>query len=428
MTPTVLIVHTLEWPSAARLALAFRAADCRVSAVCRRGHALYSVSSIERIYPYRPFARLRSLEAAIVAADPDLIVPTDDPSVMLLHRLHSLRRGPNPSARRIRFAIERSVGRPQSYEPATTRSLLPALAEAADVAVPRTQRVASPDELAHWLASEGYPAVLKSDHSWGGRGVAIIRGPQEAAAAFRKMAGWHHLAHVAKRLLWEQDPQPCLQLLQGIRPVLTVQTFIPGKIANCSVVCWEGEVIAGIAVEVLATQGPTGNATVVRVVDGADMIGVARRIVRRLGGSGFFGFDFILDEASGRPVLLEVNPRATQISHLAYGPGRDLAAALRGRLTGEPIHEARRLTDRDIIAFFPQEWRRDPASSFLLTAYHDIPHDEPALIQAFLAAPSPARRVISQLRRLRANVLHKAPSGPPLEVPNHRSKVEGTLR
>jgi hypothetical protein len=40
-----------------------------------------------------------------------------------------------------------------------------------------------------------------------------------------------------------------------------------------------------------------------------------------------------------------------------------------------------RVTDNDTIALFPQEWIRDPASSFLRSAYHDIPWEEPELIR-----------------------------------------------
>jgi predicted ATP-grasp superfamily ATP-dependent carboligase len=42
--------------------------------------------------------------------------------------------------------------------------------------------------------------------------------------------------------------------------------------------------------------------------------------------SGLHGFDFVIDERSGATKLIEINPRATQISHFNLGPGRDLAA------------------------------------------------------------------------------------------------------
>jgi hypothetical protein len=39
------------------------------------------------------------------------------------------------------------------------------------------------------------------------------------------------------------------------------------------------------------------------------------------------------------------------------------------------------VTENDTIALFPQEWIRDPHSSFLRSAYHDIPWEEPELVR-----------------------------------------------
>ena len=89
MMPKILIVHTLEWANAARMALAFRSAGCTVYALCRRGHQLRAISGLARVYTYKPYARIRSLEAAITDADPDLIIPCDDAEVVLMHRIYS---------------------------------------------------------------------------------------------------------------------------------------------------------------------------------------------------------------------------------------------------------------------------------------------------------------------------------------------------
>jgi len=402
MAPKILIVHTLEWSNAARLALAFRSAGCTVYALCRRRHQLRAIGSLERVYTYEPFARIRSLRAAIDDADPDLIVPCDDPAVVLMHRLYWREEKSTGSGTRIRATIKRSLGQPDSYHIITTRSRLAGVAERANVLLPSTTRVSSLDTLKEWFAREGSVAVIKADHSWGGWGVRIVSNLREAEAAFHRMTGARYCALAMKRLLWDRDPELSLQLLRGRKPALTVQSFICGKVANCSVACWEGDVIASIVVEVLVTQSPTGHATVVQVVNNREMIETATRIVRQIGGTGFFGFDFILENGSGRAFLLEINPRATQISHLALGKGHDLPAAIRARLLGEPAPDSPAITVRDLIAFFPQELRRDPAGRFLSHAYHDVPYEEPALVRAFLAAPSPMRRLVASLRTIQA--------------------------
>jgi hypothetical protein len=402
IAPKILIVHTLEWANAARLALAFCSTGCAVYALCRPGHQLRAISSLKGVYTYRPFARIHALRLAIDDADPDLIVPCDDTATVLMHRLYRQEKGSTRSGRRFRSIIERSLGRPDNYQAIATRSMLPGLAELANVLVPRTEPVTSLDTLKQWFTPEGSAGVLKADHSWAGWGVRIVSNYQEAETAFRAMTGARHFALVVKRLLWDRDPELFLQLLRGRKRALTVQSFIRGKIANCSIACWEGEVIANIGVEVIAAQCPTGNATVVRVVNNHDMIETAARVVRQIGGTGFFGFDFILEEGSERAVLLEINPRATQITHLALGKERDLPAAIRAKLLGEPTPDSRRITDEKVIAFFPQEVRRDPESVFLGLAYHDMPHEEPALVRALLAKPGRMRRFFAWVRTIHA--------------------------
>jgi ATP-grasp domain len=398
MAPKILIAHTLQWPNAARLALAFRAADCRVYALCRRRHPLHMLSSVERIFSYNPIAPARSLRAAIEASEPDLVIPCDDGAVAIMHYIYSRHRGLEEPATRLRTVIERSLGRPDWYQFLATRSELGSIAEVAGVRLPRTDRVATWEEVKQWLDREGFPAVLKADRTSGGRGVFVVHNLKEAKLAFRRMTGQRHLARTVKRLLWDQDAQLYWRISHGFEPGLSMQAFVRGKPANCAVACWEGEVIAAIGVEVLETTSPAGNATVVRVIDDPELYETARTVVRRLGISGFCGFDFVIDEASGRPCLIEINPRATQINHLALGAGRDLIAALRARIAKEPVRRTRIVTDRDTIALFPQELQRNPESSFLQSAYHDVPPEEPALVQAYTLPPGWTRRLLARLR------------------------------
>jgi hypothetical protein len=105
-------------------------------------------------------------------------------------------------------------------------------------------------------------------------------------------------------------------------------------------------------------------------------------MVRRLNLSGMYGFDFMLEATTGYAHLIEINPRTTQIAHLALGPGRDLPAALFAALSGKAVKVAPAVTEKDTIALFPQEWSRDASSPFLKSAYHDIPWEQPELVLA----------------------------------------------
>jgi len=378
MRPTVLIVHTLGWPNATRLALAFHEADCAVHALSPRAHPLRRLAHVKSFYDFNPFIPLRSFRAAIETAHPDLIVPCDDWSIRLLHRLHQ--RDSRPGTR---AAIERSLGRPQSYEIVAARRRLGEIAGIADVPLPRTALPSGVRSLSSTLQIVGFPAVVKRDHSSGGEAVSIVADMREAKRAYRRMTGGLNLARAVKRL-YRGDSEMAFDALGGRKLAVSIQAFIPGGPANCAVACWGGEFLAGISVEVCAATGPTGRASVVRVIDSEDMLETARRIVGRLGLSGFCGFDFILEEGSGRAVLVEINPRATQISHLALGLGRDLPAALRARVANQPVKNRRAVTEQDLIALFPQELARDPASPFLGRAYHDLPREASALVEAWI--------------------------------------------
>jgi hypothetical protein len=184
-----------------------------------------------------------------------------------------------------------------------------------------------------------------------------------------------------------------------------------------------------LSVEVVQTAGENGPASVVRVVEDEDMEQAARRLVERLQLSGFVGLDFVIDQRNGRPQLIEVNMRATQIGHLRLGSGRDLTAALCQAATGEHIGPLSAYTEQEFIALFPQEWLRDPCSEYLRTAYHDVPWEIPGLVRlatsrdwratAWSAAAAFGRRLGASSDRFEVSA--KAEPGP-LETPQMSKK------
>jgi hypothetical protein len=89
----------------------------------------------------------------------------------------------------------------------------------------------------------------------------------------------------------------------------------------------------------------------------------------------------MLEAGTGNAFLIEVNPRSTQVGHLSMGAGHDLPAALYAALSGKSVQPSSKVTEKDTVALFPQEWIRDPESPFLRSAYHDVPWEEPELIR-----------------------------------------------
>jgi hypothetical protein len=149
------------------------------------------------------------------------------------------------------------------------------------------------------------------------------------------------------------------------------------------VLCWQGEVLAGISVEAVETTHATGPSTVVRVIDQPEMKSVAEKLVRQLNLSGFCGFDFVIDHASGKPYLIELNPRPTPSCHLALNSETDMVCALFAKLAGAQPRRSPKRDVPELIAYFPQELWRNRSSTYFRTAFHDVPWEEPDFVEMY---------------------------------------------
>jgi hypothetical protein len=379
--PTVLIATTSSWFPTARLAMALAHAGCTVDAVCPPRHPLDKISAVRQTYGYRGLTPLMSFAHAIARAKPDLIVPGDDLATLHLHRLHQRERCGGETAK----LIERSLGMPESFPVVYARTRFIELAQEIGIRAPKTEVIANVHALKDWVGRMGLPTVLKADGTCGGDGVRVVYTLEDAERAFRALQAPPLFPRAVKRALVNQDKTLLWPSLLRRRSVVNVQEFVTGREATSAVACWQGTVLASLHFEVLSKRdSAAGPSSVVRLIENAEMSAAAEGMVRQLNLSGLQGFDFMLEAHTGHAYLIEINPRATQVGHLTLGPGRDLPAALYAAVSGEAVHAARKVTENDTIALFPQEWMRDPESAFLRSAYHDVPWEEPELLRACL--------------------------------------------
>jgi len=357
-------------------------AGFRVDAVCLPCHPLQKTRVAPETHTYHSLAPLMSFASAITASRPDLIIPGDDLAAMHLHALYLRNVNRGKKGALICSVIERSLGAPSSFPLVYARTRLLEIAQEEGIRVPKTEVLTDADQLREWGARASFPAVLKSNGSSGGEGVRIVHTLEQAERAFRALQAPPLLARAAKRALVDGDKTLVWPSLLRRRSVLNAQEYVAGREATSTIACWQGTLLAGLHFEVLNKTTPTGPASVMRLIDSREMSIAAEKIVKRLNLSGLIGFDFMLEEQTGNPYLIEVNPRATQVGHLTLGPGRDLPAALYAAMTGEVIREASKVTENQTITLFPQEWKRNPESPFLRSGYHDVPWEEPELIRA----------------------------------------------
>jgi hypothetical protein len=351
-----------------------------VSAVCSAQDVIVSVKGMEKIYPWRPLTPERSLETAMLAARPDFVVSCDDVATLNLHRVFN--RALRSGAQEICTLLERSLGDPRYYSVTTSRTGLMQVTRERGVRVPENACIDGRDTLQRWLDEHGVPSVLKADHTAGGSGVRLLSNMSDAEAAWRALSAPVSPIRALKRVLVDGNANDVLSVVSKSRNVISVQRFIVGQDANATVACRDGKVLGCITATVSKTGTAFGPATVLKIVDIPEISSIVSTMVASLGLSGLIGFDFVIEHDTGDIYLIEMNPRATQLCHLALGRERDLTAALQAAYSNTPFVPRPQVTDKDVIALFPQELQRDPSSEFVSAAYHDVPWDEPDLIKA----------------------------------------------
>src|SRR5581483_3785307 len=134
------------------------------------------------------------------------------------------------------------------------------LAAAEGIRIPQTLALRNEADLTR--AEElGLPLVIKADGTWGGCGVKVARTREDVRRAYEFLRGRRGIGWLAKELALNRDRGNILHDWRNARPTLIAQSYVEGRPANCAVACWEGKVLAGIAVEVAATNGEHGPAS-----------------------------------------------------------------------------------------------------------------------------------------------------------------------
>ncbi len=107
-----------------------------------------------------------------------------------------------------------------------------------------------------------------------------------------------------------------------------IQELIEGPTTCTLHLCDRGNVIGEVMYQGVRTMPRTGGTTVCRE-SLADLAcqAAAAKMVRRLGFSGFCGFDFVIQEGTGRPFLVDGNCRITPAVAMAYHGGCDMVPA-----------------------------------------------------------------------------------------------------
>lgn len=377
----ILVIATQKTAVAARISMALVDAGFRVAAATPHGHPVRCTRTVQHHFSYRNLTCLHSITRAVRRWSPDLLVCTDDLAVRQLQKLYvRSAASKDKDTARMSELIELSLGPADSFSAMRDKSEFLSRVCFEGLRGPRTTVLSAGQRLKCLPADLNYPVVVKADRSYGGICVRVANNAAEVRNAVWELQTptmWRGILRRFIGAVLASDAFGALML--PLRRTVSLQQFIAGRAANRAVVCWKGKVLAGLSVEVVEVKHESGPASVVQVIDHAEMSAFAEQMVSRLGLSGFIGFDFILD-SSNEAWMIEMNPRVTPICHLSLVDGTNLAASLYRHFNGSPPRSALIPINSRLIALFPNEIVRCPSSGYLQSGHHDVPWNEPELV------------------------------------------------
>ncbi|WP_158615457.1 ATP-grasp domain-containing protein [Acidipila sp. EB88] len=361
-------------------------------AVCPAGSQMAYSQALRATYRFRTLNPLASLRAAILRCKPDYIMPADDRAVWFLHEL---------STSHPEFAplIERSLGPASSYAVVRSRTLALALAAKLGVAVPGTLRIRTAEDLESCADSMPHPFFIKKDGTWGGGGVHVANDRESAREGYTKLLAEQSLGDKLRQLLKQRD-HTAFARLRCVGPAeISAQAHIEGVAANAMFACHEGKLLGSVQAKVIAAKGKTGAALMIELIEDERMHQAGVLLAGALKLSGFFGLDFIIEEGTGVPYLIEVNPRCTQLGHVAMASKLDLAGMLWKQWTGldNAVPGGRELGTA--VAFYPQAVEWDAESAFLRHSRFDVCSNDLATVTE-LSTGDPSLRALLRRRAL----------------------------
>lgn len=230
----------------------------------------------------------------------------------------------------------------------------------------------TPAEAVVWVERHG-DSVIKCDAVHGGNGVWRVRTAEDVRTAWPRL----------------QNPA-----------VVVVQKFIEGPVGCTELILQHGRVAGWFASIKERSVTPFGASIMRRLVNPPDMADIVQKISTATQYHGLCGFDWILDEASGRVVVLEFHPRAP--SGFCWGryAGVDVPAAIRDLLSDRPAQlrvpqSAEQLARAPLCCYFPAHFwwaltvQRSDLKYWLpgtnAVSWRNVPFDDPRLLGDVLA-------------------------------------------
>ena len=405
MRPRILLVALSDWFGPTRLPRALRLAGFEVGMLADPNGLLAQSRHID----YRFSLNAKDVRLGVLGPvlrtvsefAPRLVIPCDDAAVHLLQNLAMAWEGARAPGGQFRVAVPplvreillRSLGEARTYPVRSSRPLARRMAAGLGIPTPPNAPVPYLQIAEGFVREHGWPVVLTREGQTGGDRVrvcadaaelrdayAILTQPERSARGIGATVRYAYHALMTGFHLAGDLTQP---LQEG--PAIAIEAHLPGEPASYSTVAFDGRWLGGIAAVGVRMHPPgSGASSVVRLIQDPQMDEAARKLVGRLGFTGFCGLDFMRDTATNKLWFLKFNPRPTPLSHLGHRAGGDLSVALLAAVTNAfPV--APRPFAETTVALFPQDWARDPDAADRGADHADLPEDDERLYNVLKA-------------------------------------------
>lgn len=371
------------WVGISRLPKALKQEGFEVIGLCQSTSYLAKTVYLDMQFHFETQWQFRKLFLRILKdQNIDMVVPGDDLSVSYLSQILEKDKWYNFRYKKAWEIVFKSCNNKNAFKVLANKSALQDLANSMKVLTPNNRKVVSKTDLKTEMEGRRYPVVLKSDYGVAGSGVRICNNEEELFWAYNEL----YTGLLKRSILgsFKLKMKRILALPIYLREQhISIQDYIDGSLCVTSLFASKGKVLSLFSYKTISSYPTkTSSSCAIKIVDNFHAKQVVERIIAETRYTGFASFDFILDE-NDIATLIECNARPTPVVHLSHLCGANLCAMLNIHLGVSTYKLPYLKVEKPLIALFPNEFKRNRDSYIINYGYHDVPIDDPNLLDRF---------------------------------------------